>query len=145
MATPKSRKLKVITLTIGGTSVEHQLKTWALTNNTDTGDTTYVFGGNTLDPTLPGAIVEDTDADWTFEGTFLADWASGGISDFAWQHDGETVACVLDHHINEVGEHVRFSFSVKIQAVTVGGDANATEETEVSWKIAGAPVMTRIG
>ncbi|MBV9920291.1 MAG: hypothetical protein JOY78_05455 [Pseudonocardia sp.] len=145
MATPKSRKLKVITLTVGGTSVEHQLKTWKINNNTNTGDTTYVFGGNTLDPTQPGAIVEDTEADFTFEGTFLADWASGGISDFVWQHDGETVACVLDHHINEVGEHVRFSFSVKIMASSVGGDANATEETEVSWKIAGAPVLTRIG
>lgn len=145
MATPKSRKLKVITLTVGGTNVEHQLKTWKLTNNTKTGDTTYVFGGNSLDPTLPGSIVEDTDDDWTFDGQFLADWASGGISDFVFQHNGETVACVLDHHINEVGEHVRFSFSVKILASTVGGDANTTETTDVSWKIAGAPVMTRIG
>jgi len=145
MATPKSRKLKVITLTVGGTAVEHQLKTWKLTNNTSQGDTTYVFGGNTLDPTEPGSIVEDTDDDWTFDGTFLADWASGGISDFVFQHDGETVSCVLDHHINEVGEHVRFSFDVKIMASSVGGDANSTEETEVSWKVAGAPVMTRIG
>ena len=145
MATPKSRKLKVITLTVGGTNYEHQLKTWKLTNNTNTGSVTYVFGGNSLDPTLPGSIVEDTDDDWTFDGTFLADWASGGVSDFAWQHNGETVACVLDHHINEVGEHVRFSFSVKVMAVTVGGDANATEETQVSWKVSGAPVLTRIG
>jgi hypothetical protein len=145
MAVPKSRKLKVITLTIGGTAVEHQLKTWKLTNNTDTGDTTYVFGGNTLDPTAPGAIVEDTDADWTFEGTFLADWASGGISDYLTVHDGETAAFVLDHHINEVGEHVRWAGSVKLQAPSVGGDANSTEETEVSLKIVGAPVYTRIG
>jgi hypothetical protein len=145
MAVPKSRKLKVITLTIGGTAVEHQLKTWKLTNNTDTGDTTYVFGGNTLDPTAPGAIVEDTDADWTFEGTFLADWASGGISDYLTVHDGETAAFVLDHHINEVGEHVRWAGSVKLQAPSVGGDANSTEETEVSLKIVGAPVYSRIG
>ena len=145
MATPKSRKLKVITLTIGGTSVEHQLKTWNLTNGTKAGDTTFVFGGNTLDPTASGAIVEDVDPDWTFDGTFLADWASGGISDFAWQHDGETAACVLDHHINEVGEHVRFSFEVKISAVTVGGDAGTTETSDVSWKVVGAPVLSRIG
>lgn len=145
MATPKSRKLKVITLTIGGTAVEHQLKTWKLTNNTNQGDTTFVFGGNTDDPTEPGAIVEDTDPDWTFEGTFLADWASGGISDYLTVHDTETAAFVLDHHINEVGEHVRWVGSVKLQAPSVGGDANSTEETEVSLKVVGAPVYSRIG
>jgi hypothetical protein len=145
MATPKARKLKVITLTIGGTAVEHQLKTWKLTNNTNQGDTTFVFGGNTDDPTEPGAIVEDTDPDWSFEGTFLADWASGGISDYLTVHDGETAAFVLNHHINEVGEHVQWVGSLKLQAPSVGGDANATEETEVSLKVVGAPTYSRIG
>lgn len=145
MAAPKSRKLKTITLTIGGSSFESQLKTWTLTNNTATGDTTFTYGGNADDPTEPGAIVEDTDPDWTFEGTFLADWASGGISDYLMVHDGETAAFVLDHLPNQVGEHVRFTGSLKLAAPSVGGDANTTEETTVSLKVVGAPVYSRIG
>lgn len=145
MATPKSRKLKVITFTLGGNSYEHQLKDWKLTNNTKSGNTTFVFGGNTDDPTKSGAIVEDTDPDWSFDGTFLADWASSGISDFLTVHDNETAAFQIDHHINEVGEHVRWVGSVKLAAPTVGGAANATEETQVSLKVVGAPVYSRIG
>ena len=37
MVAPKARKLKTITFTLGGTSFEQQLKSWTLTNNTDTG------------------------------------------------------------------------------------------------------------
>jgi len=145
MAAPKARKLKTITFTLGGTSFESQLKSWTLTNNTKVGDTTFTFGGNPDDPTLPGAIVEDTDPDWSLDLTFLADWASGGISDYLTVHDTETAAFVLDHLPNQVGEHVRWVGSVKLAAPNVGGDANATEETQVTLKIVGSPVYSRIG
>lgn len=145
MATPKSRKLKVITFTLGGNNYEHQLKTWKLTNGTNAGNTTFVFGGNTDDPTKPGAIVEDTDPSWTLDLTFLADWANAGISDFLTVHDTETATFQIDHHPNEVGEHVRWVGSAKIAAPTVGGDANATEETQVSLVVAGSPTYSRIG
>ena len=145
MAAPKSRKLKTIGFTLGGSAFEQQITTWNLTNNTDTGDTTLTFGGNPDDPTASGAIVEDTDPDWTLDVTFLSDWASGGISDYLTVHDGETVAFTIDHLPNQVGEHVRFVGQVKLQAPTVGGDAGATEETDVSLKVAGAPTYSRIG
>lgn len=145
MATPKSRKLKVITFTLGGNNYEHQLKTWKLNNGTNAGNTTYVYGGNASDPTLPGAIVEDANPSWTLDLTFLADWANAGISDFLTVHDTETAAFQIDHHPNEVGEHVRWVGSAKIAAPSVGGDANATEETQVSLVVAGSPVYSRIG
>ena len=145
MAVPKARKLKTITLLIGGSSFEAQCKSWTLNNNTKTGDTTFTFGGNPDDPTEPGAIVEDTDPDWTLDLTLLADWSSGGISDYLMIHDGETVSLQIDHLINQVGEHVRFIGSVKLTAPSVGGDANATEETQVSLKVVGRPNYSRIG
>lgn len=145
MVAPKARKLKTITFTLGGSSYEQQLKSWTLTNNTKVGDTTFTFGGNPDDSTQPGAIVEDTDPDWTLDLTFLADWSSGGISDYLTIHDTETAAFVLDHLPNQVGEHVRWVGSVKLAAPSVGGDANTTEETSASLKIVGAPVYSRIG
>lgn len=145
MPAPKARKLKTITLVLGGSNVEHQLKSWTLTNNTKVGNTTFVFGGNLLDPTMPGAIVEDTDPDWSLDLTFLSDWASGGISNFLTVQDGQTVTFVLDHLPNQVGEHVRFSGSVKIAAPSVGGDANTTEETQVSLKVVGSPTFIPVG
>jgi hypothetical protein len=39
----KARKLKTITLTIGGTSVEAQVTTWNITNNTDDPEIIYTF------------------------------------------------------------------------------------------------------
>ena len=145
MTAPKSRKLKVIQFVLGGNNYEQQIKTFNLTNNTKAGNTTFVYGGNVDDPTKSGAIVEDTDPDWSFDITFLADWASGGISDFLTVHDTETVAFTLDHHPNDVGEHVRWVGSLKIAAPSVGGDASSTEETQVSLKVVGAPVYSRIG
>jgi hypothetical protein len=145
MAAPKARKLKTITFTLGGSSFESQLKSWTLNNNTKVGNTTFTFGGNPDDPTLPGAIVEDTDPDWTLDLTFLADWASGGVSDYLTVHDTEQANFVLDHLPNQVGEHVRWVGAVKLAAPNVGGAANATEETQVSLKIVGSPVYSRIG
>ncbi len=141
---PKARKLKTITLSIGGTSCEAQVKSWTLNNNTNAGNTVFTFGGNDLVPTDPGAIIEDSDPDWTLDLTLLSDWATGGISDFLTIHDGETVAFVLDHLPNQVGEHVRWSGNLKVLAPSAGGDANTTEETKVTLKIVGKPTYTHL-
>lgn len=133
-----NRKLKLIEFDLGGTNFECQIKTWNLPNNTDDGDKIYTFCPD-------GEDREETDPDYALELTFFSDWRSGGISDFLVENDGETAAFQLDHHPDIVGEHVRWTGSVKLKAPSVGGDARTTETQEVTLQCIGKPVYARIG
>jgi hypothetical protein len=130
-----NRKLKVITLDIGGEEFSAQCKTWQLVNNTDDGDLQYTYAPD-------GAFREETDPDWSLTATFFADWRSDGVSRYMTVHDGETVAFQLDHHPDITGEHVRWSGDLVIKAPGAGGDARTTEETEVELACVGKPVDT---
>ena len=138
MPEPQALKLATILLDIGGTNFEHQLIDFKINPTSDDGDVTYTFGGNPDDPTKPGAIVEDVDPDESIDLTFLSDWATGGICDYLWVHNGETVSFQIDHHTNEVGQHTRFSGQLKLKAPPVGGAANDTEKTEITLKVVGS-------
>jgi len=131
-----NRKLKFITLDIGGANFEIQLTSWKITNDTDDGEKVDTFAPD-------GGFVEEADAAYKLELKFLADWRAAGISDYLWDNDGETVAFQLDHLYDVPGEHVRFTGEVQIKAPSVGGDVRTTELTEVTLVCVDKPVKTR--
>lgn len=132
-----NRRLKVITFTLAGVAFECQLASWTLTNNSADGEKMYTFCPD-------GEFREESDDDWALDLRFFSDWRSGGISDYLQVNDKETVAFVIDHHPDIVGEHVRWSGNVAIRAPSVGGDARTTEQTQVTLQVIGTPVYTRI-
>lgn len=131
-----NRRIKLIEFSVDGTQFECQVRSWNLANNTDDGDVMY-----TLCP--DGEFREDTDPDFSLELTAFADWRSDGISDFLWSHDGETLDFQLDHHPDIPAEHVRWTGQVKVKAPNVGGEARATEQTEITLPVIGKPTYTR--
>lgn len=131
-----NRRLKVITFTLEGVSFECQLASWTLTNNSADGEKMYTFCPD-------GEFREETDDDWALDLRFFSDWRSGGISDYLQTNDKETVAFVINHHPDIVGEHVRWTGNVVIRAPSVGGDARTTEQTQVTLQVIGTPVYTR--
>lgn len=137
------KRLKVINLTIGGTSFECQLNSWQLDPGVKDGDRQYTYCPD-------GTFVEETDDEPTLELKFFSDWRSAGISDFLWSNPNTVANFTLDHHPDIVGEHVRWTGQVLIQPAPVGGDARDTEMTEITLMIigsvaAGTLVYSRIG
>jgi hypothetical protein len=130
------RKLKVITLDIGGENFEAQCRTWNIENETEDGDKQYTYAPN-------GEFEEETDPDFRLTATFFSDWRSEGVSTFLWEHDGETVPFRIDHHPDIPGEHVRWDGFVKIKAPNVGGDARTTEVSEIELRCIGKPTFSR--
>lgn len=118
-------KLKQVTLDIGGENFEVQLKTFNLVDNTDEAEVAYTFAPD-------GAYAEETDESWQLELTFLSDWKVNGVSDFLAQHHNEVVPFQLDHHPDVAAQHVRWSGNVRLRHPSVGGDARATELTEIT-------------
>ena len=131
-----NRKLKVITLDIGGTNRECQVSTWQMNNNSEDGAKLYSFCPD-------GEAVEDTDPDYSLDLSFFSDWTPGGISDWFVLHDGETVPFQLDHHPDIVGEHVRWAGELKVKAPNVGGEVRTTETQEITLQCIGKPEYTR--
>lgn len=132
-----NRRLKTITFTLDGSSFECQLSSWTLANNTEDGEKMFTFCPD-------GEFREEADADYALELKFYSDWRSAGISDFLVTNDQENAAFVLDHHPDIVGEHVRWTGTVKVKAPSVGGDVRTTEVTEVTLQCIGKPAYTRI-
>lgn len=133
---PHVRKLKLITLDIGGENFEVQLKSWLMVNNTEDGEKGYTFAPD-------GEYTEETDPDYALELVFLADWRVNGVSDFLTIHGGETVPFQVDHHPDRPDEHVRWNGDVKLKRPTVGGEARVTELTEITLACIGEPVYSR--
>ena len=133
---PHNRKLKIITLDIGGENFEIQVKTWKLNNETEDGEPAYTFAPD-------GEYIEETDPVFNLELVLLADWKLNGVSDFLWSHNGETVPFQIDHHPDITAEHVRWNGNLKIKAPTVGGEARTTELTEITLAVVGEPVYSR--
>lgn len=138
MAEPHHRKLKQIEFSIGSTAYQCQVQTWTLQNNTEDGERYYTQCPD-------GEFREEADPDYALELTFFSDWRSDGISDFLTAHDGELVTFQLDHHPDIPGEHVRWTGELYVKAPSVGGEARATETTEVTLQIKGKPTYARVG
>ncbi|MFD4196622.1 hypothetical protein [Amycolatopsis thermoflava] len=136
--TAHNRRLKVITLDIGGTQFEAQISSWTLDPGIQDGERQYTYVPD-------GEFVEDADNEPTLALTFFSDWRSNGLNDYLWEHNGEVAAFTLDHHPDIPAEHVRFTGSVKLRPGPVGGDVRTTETTEVTLPLQGDPVFERVG
>lgn len=131
------RRLKVITLDLGGQAFACQVKSWTMTNNSPDGAKLYSFC-----PT--GTDVEEVDGDWALDVTFFSDWTLNGVSDWLFANNETNVTFQLDHHPDIALEHVRWSGTLRVKAPSVGGEARVTEETNVTLQIVGVPVYARI-
>lgn len=136
------RRLKILTFTIGGLSFDSQVTSWKLSYGIKTGTRIYTFssageGSN--------AFIEETDGEASLQVKGLADFTSGGVSDYLIANSMVSAAFVLDHHPDIVGEHVRWSGNLQIQAPDSGGDARTTEMFDLTMPIIGIPVYARIG
>lgn len=132
------RRLKLLNLAIDSNSFECQLQSWKLDPGSKDGDRQYTYCPD-------GQFVEETDDEPSLELKFFADWRSAGVSDYFWANNGATVAFVLDHHPDIVGEHVRWSGNVLIKPPPVGDDARKTEMSEVKLQVVGEPTYERVG
>lgn len=134
------RRLKTLMLTLGDESTDNvqaecQLRSWNLANNSAEGEKLFTY---CTDPDGQ-EFREETDPDYALEATFLADWREDGISTWLWQHDGELVNFVLDHHPDIAAEHCQWSGQLYVRAPNVGGEVRTTEETTVTLPIEGKP------
>lgn len=131
----QSRKLKLVNLTLDSNSFEGQLRQIMLANNTEDGEKMWTASGED--------IREETDPDYALELTFLADWRANGISQWLWDHDGQTVPWSAQLHPDISAETVLFSGNCIVKAPNVGGEIRTTEQTEVTLLVQGKPVQTR--
>lgn len=130
------RRLKLIEFAIGAVQFECQVESWTLDPGISDGDRRY-------SQCPDGEFIEDTDPEPTLELTFYSDWRSDGISDYLTAHSGEVAAFTLDHHPDIPAEHVTWAGNLMVKAPPVGGDARATEMTEITLQVIGQPVYTR--
>lgn len=135
MTTPvHQRRLKVLSLAIGASEFQCQLKSWTLDPGTQQGDRQYTYCD---DPLQDNSFVEETDDQPTLALTFFSDWRSLGISDYLWSNPNVTATFVLDHHPNIALEHVRWTGKVLLKPPAVGGDVRTTEITEITLQVLG--------
>lgn len=129
-----SRKLKLLQLKIGADNFECQLRNWVLDPGIPDGETLYTFCPD-------GAAVDEGEPSPTLQCVFLADWRTTGISRFLWNHNGEQATFQIDHHYDIPAEWVRWTGTIQIKAPAVGGEARATELTELTFKVVGDPLF----
>lgn len=122
------RRLKLITLTLGTTSVECQLNSWNLDPGVNDGDRQYTYCPD-------GVFVEETDDEPTLELKLFADWRADQVSDFLWSNPNTVVEFELNHHPDVATEHVRWTGHLLIKPPPVGGDARTTEMSEVTLQV----------
>lgn len=123
-----ARKLKYITLEIDGENYECQVTDWKV-NPPD-----EVVGDLVFTACPGGSYREevDTEANWSVDLTFLADWRDGGISRVLWANQGATVPITLVQHPDVTGEAVSFAGEVILRAPAVGGKTREYEVQEIN-------------
>lgn len=124
----KSRRIKQITLTVGGVSYECQITGYEVQNNTPESEEV-----RTLCP--DGIVYDDQDEQWSLNLKGLHDWAAGGISRAVLAANNTTVAFVLVHLKDVPAEDVQISGNVRIKAGNIGGDRGARDEFDWTWPI----------
>lgn len=132
-----NRKLKVLTLDIGGTEFQIQCRKAEVQNNTDDGESFYTFGGDA------GTFVEPADDSYALDLEFYADWRANGISDWLWTHDGETVTFEVVHNPDIPAETVSWSGELLVKAPNALGEVRVTEVTATTLQIVGKPLYDR--
>lgn len=141
MSSPHHRKLKVLTLDIGGTEFQVQCSKAQIVNNTDDGEIFYTFGNDGDDDST--SFVEAADPSYALDLRFYSDWRSAGISDYLWDNDGNTVAFQLDLNPDLPAEHVIWNGEVNIKSPNPGGEVRAQDITEIVLQCPRRPVKSR--
>lgn len=137
--TTKHRKLKTITFKLNSQSYECQVQSWTLDPGMDEGERMFSFCGPD-----GGSFIEEPDPEPTLEMVFYADWSDGGISDFLWTNTGTVADFELHNHPNSPDQHVKWTGQVRIAAPPAGGEARATEMTEVTMQLLDLPAYERV-
>jgi hypothetical protein len=141
MTSPHHRKLKILTLDIGGTEFQIQCRKAQIVNNTDDGETFYTFGNDGNDDST--SFVEAADPSFALDLEFYSDWRSAGISDYLWDNDGVDVDFQLDLNPDIPAEHVIFNGTVNVKAPSPGGEIRTTDVTAATLQCAGKPAKSR--
>jgi hypothetical protein len=135
--TAHHRKLKVLTLDIGGTEYQVQCRKAQIVNNTGDAEVFHTFGGD------DEAFVEPADDEYALDLEFYSDWRSAGISDYLWDNDGLTVAFQLDLNPDVPAEHVIFNGDVLIKSPNPGGEVRTQDVTAVVLSCPAKPEKSR--
>lgn len=135
--TAHHRKLKVLTLDLGGTEYQVQCRKAQIVNNTDDPEVFHTFGGD------DEAFVEPADDAYALDLGFYSDWRSAGITDWLWDNDGATVSFQLDLNPDIPAEHVVFNGEVLVKSPNVGGEVRAQDVTEVVLQCPSKPEKSR--
>lgn len=122
------KRLKLITLSIGGNSIECQVASWKFDPGVKDGDHKYTFCPD-------GKFVEETDPEASLELKLYSDWRSAGFSTYLYNNPNTVAAFTLDHHPDDAASHVQISGTLLVQPAPVGGDARETEMTEVTLQV----------
>lgn len=123
-------KLKTIKFSLDGNSFECQIQTWTLNPGLEEGERMYAFCPD-------GEFFEEPTPEGTLEVTFYADWRSGGVNDFLTLNSGQIADFVLEHMPNDPDQHVQWTGKLRLYAPPAGGEARATETTEMTFQLVG--------
>jgi hypothetical protein len=105
----------------------------------DDGDSVTVLCGDTKPPPrkLDGHKLEGT-----FVQDFDVDEATGGVVDYAWNHNLEVVAYEYVPNDPLVCPTITGTLQIEIPAETYGGDVNKRVTSDFSWNLQEAPTRT---
>lgn len=133
MATAKNKRLKTLTLTIGGiTGIECQVTSWKINPPQNNGDLVYTYCPD-------GSFREEVDPeDWTLDLTWVSDWTVGGLNRYLWANQGATAAFTLTNHADVTGWAVQWAGSLIVKAPPAGGDVRTTDMSEMTFTGVGA-------
>lgn len=136
-----NRRLDYITLEIDGENYECQITNWKINPPTTIGEKKYTFCPD-------GEFREETDPeDWTLDLTWVTDWRVGGLDRILWAAGTSAPETPLDftlvNHPTRTGEAVSWDGQFYPRCPPAGGEARATEMTEMSFVGVGdVPVPT---
>lgn len=134
--TANHRRLKEITLTLGGVSYECQATSAMSKNNTPDGDRVY-----TLCPT--GSFIEDSDPDWALEIEYIADWTASGISRALEAADQTAIAAIVTWNTDALGTWARRETgNVFVKSPDRGGKRGDTDTGTATLRWVDKPVIT---
>jgi hypothetical protein len=124
------------TLTLGGTftAVAGQASNVVISpKHNDGGDALELLDGTTL--------TGDGTTDWTLKGKAVQDWSDpAGFTEYTWDNDGDEVA----YEWQPMGvAGPKYSGTVRVKALEVGGDVGKRLEHEFEWPLTGKPNVTR--
>ena len=135
MPAPKAHATGPGTLTFGATAdkvdFSGQVSSTKIVPDSDADDAIDVLSGDQV----PGEIRFSA----TLEATFLQDFDARGCIAWSWENAGETVEFEF---IPATAHGARFTGSVVVQPMEVGGDVRKKNTSDIKWQTVGLPKPT---